>query len=156
MNISRFTQKSLEAVRQLEKTAYDFGNQEVTQEHLLYVLLTQEDSLILKLFEKMGVSGETFTGAVGELLNAKVKVQGGQPYIGADLNEVLVKAEDEDKSMGDDYVSVEHLLLTMLKHPNPAVKGLFKRFGIDREGFLKALSAVRGNQKVTTDNPEAT
>ena len=156
MNISRFTQKSLEAVRQLEKTAYDFGNQEVTQEHLLYVLLTQEDSLILKLFEKMGVSGETFTGAVEELLNAKVKVQGGQPYIGADLNEVLVKAEDEAKSMGDDYVSVEHLLLTMLKHPNPAVKGLFKRFGIDREGFLKALSAVRGNQKVTTDNPEAT
>ncbi|MDD7555111.1 ATP-dependent chaperone ClpB [Ruminococcus sp.] len=156
MNISRFTQKSLEAVRQLEKTAYDFGNQEVTQEHLLYVLLTQEDSLILKLFEKMGVSGETFTGAVEELLNAKVKVQGGQPYIGADLNEVLVKAEDEAKSMGDDYVSVEHLLLTMLKHPNPSVKGLFKRFGIDREGFLKALSAVRGNQKVTTDNPEAT
>ena len=156
MNISRFTQKSLEAVRQLEKTAYDFGNQEVTQEHLLYVLLKQEDSLILKLLEKMAVSGETFTGAVEELLNAKVKVQGGQPYIGADLNEVLVKAEDEAKSMGDDYVSVEHLLLTMLKHPNPAVKGLFKRFGIDREGFLKALSAVRGNQKVTTDNPEAT
>ena len=156
MNISRFTQKSVEAIQNLEKLAYDYGNQEVTEEHLLYNLVTTDDSLILKLLEKMGISGEEFTGALRNTIEGFVKVQGGQPYIGADLNKVLVSAEDEAKAMGDEYVAVEHLFLTMLRYPSKTMKKLLDRFGIDREGFLKALSEVRGNQKITTDNPEAT
>ena len=156
MNISRFTQKSVEAIQNLEKLAYDYGNQEVTEEHLLYNLVTADDSLILKLLEKMGISGEEFTGALRNTIEGFVKVQGGQPYIGADLNKVLVSAEDEAKAMGDEYVAVEHLFLTMLRYPSKTMKKLLDRFGIDREGFLKALSEVRGNQKITTDNPEAT
>ena len=156
MNISKFTQKSLEAVQNLEKTAYDYGNQEVTQEHLLYNLVSQEDSLIMKLLEKMGIDGPSFQAALDKNLEAKVKVSGGQPYIGADLNKALVRAEDEARAMGDEYVSVEHLFLAMLHYPSSSMKELFKAFGIDRESFLKALSAIRGNQKVVTDNPEGT
>ena len=156
MNIQKFTQKSIEAVQNLEKTAYDFGNQEVEQEHLLYNLLHQEDSLIMKLLEKMGVSTEEFENALNQALEARVKVQGGTPYIGADLNKALIKAEDEAKAMGDEYVSVEHLFLSMLRNPSRSMKKLFDQFGITRDSFLQALSTVRGNQRVTTDNPEAT
>ena len=156
MNISKFTQKSLQAVQDLEKTAYDFGNQEVEQEHLLYNLLHQEDSLILKMIEKMEIQKEHFVNRVTQALNDRVKVSGGQPYIGQYLNKALVSAEDEAKAMGDEYVSVEHLFLSMLKNPSPAMKKLFQEYGITRERFLQALSTVRGNQRVTTDNPEAT
>ncbi|MBS6707106.1 ATP-dependent chaperone ClpB [Lacrimispora saccharolytica] len=156
MNISKFTQKSLQAVQDLEKTAYDFGNQEVEQEHLLYNLLHQEDSLILKMIEKMEIQKEHFVNRVTQALNDRVKVSGGQPYIGRYLNKALVSAEDEAKAMGDEYVSVEHLFLSMLKNPSPAMKKLFQEYGITRERFLQALSTVRGNQRVTTDNPEAT
>ncbi|MBQ0058369.1 MAG: ATP-dependent chaperone ClpB [Lachnospiraceae bacterium] len=156
MNISRFTQKSLEAVQNLEKTAYEYGNQEVSQEHLLYNLIDDESSLILKLLEKMGIDAKAFKDALTQILQKKPKVQGGQPYIGGELNKVLVSAEDEAKAMGDEYVSVEHLFLSMIHHPGKDMKELLKRFGIDRENFLKALSEVRGNQKVTTDNPEGT
>ena len=156
MNISKFTQKSLQAVQDLEKTAYDFGNQEIEQEHLLYNLLHQEDSLILKMIEKMEIQKEHFMNRVTEALNARVKVSGGQPYIGQYLNKALVNAEDEAKAMGDEYVSVEHLFLSMLKNPSPSMKKLFQEYGITRERFLQALSTVRGNQRVTTDNPEAT
>ena len=156
MNISKFTQKSLQAVQDLEKTAYDFGNQEIEQEHLLYNLLHQEDSLILKMIEKMEIQKEHFINRVTEALNARVKVSGGQPYIGQYLNKALVSAEDEAKAMGDEYVSVEHLFLAMVKHPSPSMKKLFQEYGITRERFLQALSTVRGNQRVTTDNPEAT
>jgi ATP-dependent Clp protease ATP-binding subunit ClpB len=156
MNISKFTQKSVEAVQKLEETAYDYGNQEVTEEHLLYNLISQEDSLILKLLEKMGIDADAFKNAVAAALEAQVKVQGGTPYIGADLNKALIKADDEAKAMGDEYVSVEHLFLAMLRYPSASMKKLLAQFGITRDGFLQALSTVRGNQKVTTDNPEGT
>ena len=156
MNISKFTQKSLQAVQDLEKTAYDFGNQEIEQEHLLYNLLHQDDSLILKMIEKMEINKEHFLNRVETALNDRVKVSGGQPYIGQYLNKALVNAEDEAKAMGDEYVSVEHLFLAMLKNPSPFMKKLFQEYGITRERFLQALSTVRGNQRVTTDNPEAT
>ena len=156
MNISKFTQKSLQAVQDLEKTAYDFGNQEIEQEHLLYNLLHQDDSLILKMIEKMEINKDHFLNRVETALNDRVKVSGGQPYIGQYLNKVLINAEDEAKAMGDEYVSVEHLFLAMLKNPSPSMKKLFQEYGITRERFLQALSTVRGNQRVTTDNPEAT
>ena len=156
MNISKFTQKSLQAVQDLEKTAYEFGNQEVEQEHLLYNLLKQEDSLILKLIEKMEIQKEHFLNRVEQALNARTKVSGGQPYIGQYLNKALVTAEDEAKTMGDEYVSVEHLFLALLNNPSPSMKKIWNEYGITRERFLQALSTVRGNQRVTTDNPEVT
>jgi len=156
MNIQKFTQNSLQAVQGCEKVAYDYGNQEIEQEHLLYALITQDDSLILKLLEKMEIQKELFTNRVEEALRKRTKVQGGQVYIGRDLNTVLVSAEDEAKQMGDEYVSVEHLFLSMMKHPNREIKVIFKEFGITREKFLQVLSTVRGNQRVTSDNPEAT
>ena len=156
MNISKFTQKSLQAVQDLEKTAYDFGNQEIEQEHLLYNLLHQDDSLILKMIEKMEINKDHFLNRVETALHDRVKVSGGQPYIGQYLNKALINAEDEAKAMGDEYVSVEHLFLAMLKNPSPSMKKLFQEYGITRERFLQALSTVRGNQRVTTDNPEAT
>ncbi len=156
MNISKFTQKSMQAVEGCEKLAYEYGNQEIEQEHLLYSLLTIDDSLILKLIEKMEINTQYFVNKVEEALNKRVKVQGGQVHVGADLNKVLISAEDEAKALSDEYVSVEHLFLAMIKHPNRAVKELFKEFGITRERFLQVLSTVRGNQRVTSDNPEAT
>lgn len=156
MNISKFTQKSVEALNNCEKVAYEFGNQEIGLEHLLYSLLNQEDSLILKLITKMDIQPEVFANKVIETLNKRVKVQGGQVFIGNDLNKVLINAEDEAKLMGDDYVSVEHLFLSLIKHSNKVIKDLFKEFSIDRESFLIALSSIRGNQRVTSDNPEAT
>ncbi len=156
MNISKFTQKSLQAVQDLEKTAYAFGNQEIEQEHLLYNLLKQEDSLILKMIEKMEIQKEHFLNRVEQAIEARTKVSGGNPYIGQYLNKTLVGAEDEAKHMGDEYVSVEHLFLAMLKSPSPSMKALFKEYGITKERFLQALSTVRGNQRVTSDNPEAT
>ena len=156
MNISKFTQKSLQAVQDLEKTAYDFGNQEIEQEHLLYNLLHQDDSLILKMIEKMEINKDHFLNRVETALNDRVKVSGGQPYIGQYLNKALINAQDDAKAMGDEYVSVEHLFLAMLKNPSPSMKKLFQEYGITRERFLQALSTVRGNQRVTTDNPEAT
>lgn len=156
MNISKFTQKSLQAVQDLDKTAYEFGNQEVEQEHLLYNLLKQEDSLILKLIEKMEIQKEHFLNRVEQALNARTKVSGGQPYIGQYLNKALVTAEDEARTMGDEYVSVEHLFLALLNNPSPSMKKIWDEYGISRERFLQALSTVRGNQRVTTDNPEVT
>ena len=156
MNISKFTQKSIQAVQDCEKLAYEYGNQEIEQEHLLYALLTGEDSLILKLIEKMEIQKEYFVGRVESALNKRVKVQGGQVYVGQMLNKVLLASEDEAKQMGDEYVSVEHLFLAMLKNPNKEIKEIFREFGITRDRFLQALSTVRGNQKVTSDNPEAT
>ena len=157
MNINKFTQKSMEAVQNCEKLAYEYGNQQIGQEHLLYSLLTLEDSLILKLITKMGIQGEMFTGEAGQALEKLPKVSGGgQLYISNDLNKVLINAEDEAKAMGDEYVSVEHLFLSLLKQPNSAMKSLFQMYGITRERFLQALSTVRGNQRVVSDNPEAT
>ncbi len=156
MNIQKFTQNSLQAVQNCEKVAYKYGNQEIEQEHLLYALITQEDSLILKLLEKMSIQKELFVNRVEEALRKRIKVQGGQVFIGRDLNTVLISAEDEAKQMGDEYVSVEHLFLSMMKHPNREIKALFKEFGLNREKFLQVLSTVRGNQRVTSDNPEAT
>ncbi len=156
MNISKFTQKSMQAVEGCEKLAYEYGNQEIEQEHLLYSLLTVEDSLILKLIEKMEIHQEHFLNRCEQAVAKRVKVQGGQVYIGKDLNKVLISAEDEARQMGDEYVSVEHLFLSMLKHPNREIKALFQEYGITRERFLQALSTVRGNQRVTSDNPEAT
>ena len=156
MNIQKFTQNSLQAVQGCEKVAYDYGNQEIEQEHLLYALITQDDSLILKLLEKMEIQKELFISRVEEALRKRTKVQGGQVYIGRDLNTVLVSAEDEAKQMGDEYVSVEHLFLSMMRHPNREIKGIFKEFAITKERFLQVLSTVRGNQRVTSDNPEAT
>ena len=156
MNINKFTQKSLQAVQDCEKTAMEYGNQEIEQEHLLYALLTQEDGLILKMMEKMGLDKNLVTDRVEQLIAKRPKVQGGQPYVGQYLNKVLTCAEDEMKQMGDQYVSVEHLFLAMLKYPNREIKQFFREMGISREGFLQALSTVRGNQKVTSDNPEAT
>ena len=156
MNINKFTQKSLQAVQDCEKLAYDYGHQELVPEHLLYSLLTTEDSLIAKLFEKMEISPEVFLAQLNGLLNKRPKVSGGQVYVGNDLNKVLIYAEDEAKHMGDSYVSVEHLFLSLLKNSGRELKELFKNFRIDKERFLKVLAEVRGNQKVTTDNPEAT
>ena len=156
MNISKFTQKSLQAVQDLEKTAYEFGNQEIEQEHLVYNLVHQEDSLILKLIEKMEIQKEHFLNRIEQALNARTKVSGGQQYIGQYLNKALVSAEDEAKAMGDEYVSVEHLFLALLNHPSPTMKSFWQEYGITRERFLQALSTVRGNQRVTSDNPEAT
>ena len=156
MNINKFTQKSLEAVQRTEKLAYEYGNQQIDQEHLLYSLVTIDDSLILKLLTKMGVQENQFLNEVQSAIEKLPKVSGGQVYFSQDANKVLVSAEDEAKSMGDEYVSVEHLFLSMMKQPNRAVKELFKLYGITREGFLQALSTVRGNQRVVSDNPEAT
>ena len=156
MNIQKFTQKSVEAINDCEKLAYEYGNQEIEQEHLLVALLQQEDGLILKLIEKMEIQKEHFVDNAKRHLEARVKVSGGQVYVGADLNKVLIHAEDEAKQMGDEYVSVEHLFLCLLKYPNKAMREIFKEYGITRERFLQALSTVRGNQRVTSDNPEAT
>ena len=156
MNINKFTQSSMAAVQGCEKAAMDYGNQEIEQEHLFYALLTIDDSLILKLFEKMGITKETAVNRAEEALRKRPKVQGGQMFIGKDLNNVLVYAEDEAKQMGDEYVSVEHLFLSMIKHANREMKQLFREFGITRDSFLQVLSTVRGNQRVTSDNPEAT
>ena len=156
MNINKFTQKSLEAVQRTEKLAYEYGNQQIDQEHLLYSLLTIDDSLILKLITKMGIQENQFLNEVQLAIEKLPKVSGGQVYFSQDANKVLVNAEDEAKAMGDEYVSVEHLFLSMLKQPNRAVKELFRLYNITREGFLQALSTVRGNQRVVSDNPEAT
>ena len=156
MNINKFTQKSLQAVQDCEKTAMEYGNQEIEQEHLLYALLTQDDSLILKMMEKMGLDKNLVVDRVEQAIAKRPKVQGGQLYVGQYLNKALISAEDEMKQMGDEYVSVEHLFLALLKHPSKDMKQLFRELGISREGFLQALSTVRGNQKVTSDNPEAT
>ena len=156
MNISKFTQKSIQAINNLEKTAYDFGNQEIEQEHLLYSLLHQEDSLILKLIEKMEINKEHFLNRLDDYIGKRTKVSGGQPYVGQYLNKALINAEDEAKAMGDEYVSVEHLFLSMLKETSPSMKQFFKEYGITRERFLQALSTVRGNQRVVSDNPEVT
>jgi len=142
MNITKFTQKSIEAVQNMEKVAYDYGNQMIDQEHFLYALVTQEDSLIAKLLTKMGIQLPAFTSSVEKILESDPKVQGGSPYVSQDLNNVLMGAEDEAKLMGDDYVSVEHLMLAMIKKPNRSVKRLFTSFGISRESFLQVLSSV--------------
>ena len=156
MNISKFTQKSVQAVQDLEKVAYQFGNQEIEEEHLLYALLEQEDSLILKLIEKMEIDKDYFRNSLNQALDAKVKVSGGELRFGQYLNKALVSAEDEAKAMGDEYVSVEHLFLALLRYPSPRMKKLFQEFGITKERFLQALSTVRGHQRVVSDNPEAT
>ena len=156
MNINKFTQNSMLAVQGCEKIADDYGNQEIEQEHLLYSLLTQDGSLILKLMEKLGIQKELLIERVEQALRKRPKVQGGQLYIGQNLNKVLIHAEDEAKQMGDEYVSVEHIFLALLKYANREVKEIFKEFSINRENFLRVLSEVRGNQRVTSDNPEAT
>ena len=156
MNINKFTQKSIEAVNGCEKIANDYGNQEIDQEHFLYSLLTIEDSLIAKLLTKMDINLDVFLAQVEGAIKKRPQVSGGQIYISNDLNKVLINAEDEVKQMGDEYVSVEHLFLSLIKHPNKVIKELFKSFGITRDNFLQALSTVRGNQKVTSDNPEET
>ena len=156
MNINKFTQKSLQAVQNCERIAMDYGNQEIAQEHLLYALLTQDDSLIAKLMEKMGLDKNLIISRVEEAIQKRPKVQGGQQYVGQDLNKALIHGEDEAKAMGDEYVSVEHLFLSIMKYAGKEVKALFREMGISREGFLQALSTVRGNQKVTSDNPEDT
>ena len=158
MNIQKFTQKSVEAINNCEKLAYDYGNQEIEQEHLLVALLQQEEGLIPKLIEKMEIDVQHFTQNAISKLDARVKVSGSNSnvYVGKDLNNVLIHAEDEAKAMGDEYVSVEHIFLAMLKYPNPAMKALMKEYGLTRERFLQALSTVRGNQRITSDNPEAT
>ena len=156
MNINKFTQNSMQAVQACEKLAYDYGNQEIAQEHLLYGLITQDDSLILKLLEKMGFQASYVVNRVEEMLSKRPKVQGGKVFVGQDLNNVLIHAEDEAVQMGDEYVSVEHLFLALLKYAGREMKAFLKEMGISREGFLQALSSVRGNQRVTSDNPEAT
>ena len=156
MNINKFTQKSLQAVEGCQKLAFEYGNQEIEQEHLLYSLLTMEDSLISKLIEKMEIQLQYFTNQAEALLAKRTKVQGGQPYVGQDLNKVLISAENELKVFGDEYVSVEHLFLAMLEAPSSDMKAVWKEYGINKERFLQALATVRGNQRVTGDNPEAT
>ena len=156
MNIQKFTQKSVEAINDCEKLAYEYGNQEIEQEHLMVALMQQEDGLIPKLIEKMEIQKQHFADNARRKLEARVKVSGGQVYVGQNLNKVLIHAEDEAKQMGDEYVSVEHLFLALVKYPNQAMKELFKEYGITRERFLQSLSTVRGNQRVTSDNPEAT
>ena len=156
MNIQKFTQKSMEAVQDCEKLAYEYGNQEIEQEHLLVALLQQENGLIPQMIEKMEIQLEHFKENATHRLEARTKVSGGQVFVGKDLNQVLIHAEDEAKAMGDEYVSVEHLFLALIRYPNRAIKDLFHEYGITRDRFLQALSTVRGNQRVTTDNPEAT
>ena len=156
MNIQKFTQKSVEAINDCEKLAYEYGNQEIEQEHLMVALMQQEDGLIPKLIEKMEIQKQHFADNARRKLEARVKVSGGQVYVGQNLNKVLIHAEDEAKQMGDEYVSVEHLFLSIMKYAGKEVKALFREMGISREGFLQALSTVRGNQKVTSDNPEDT
>ena len=156
MNINKFTQKSMEAVQTCEKLAYDYGNQEIEQEHLLVALLQQQDGLIPKLIEKMEINLEHFTENAIRHLEARTKVSGGQVFVGKDLNQVLIHGEDEAKAMGDEYVSVEHLFLAMIRYQNKAMKEIFHEYGITRDRFLQALSTVRGNQRVTSDNPEST
>ena len=157
MNINKFTQKSMEAVQNCEKLAYEYGNQQIEQEHLFYSLLTLDDSLILKLLTKMGISKELITNEAQQKLAGLPKVSGSsQVYISNDLNKVLINAEDESKTMGDEYVSVEHIFLSMLKYADRTMKELFRQYGITRDTFLQALSTVRGNQRVVSDNPEAT
>ncbi len=156
MNISKFTQKSMQAVEGCERLAYEYGNQEIEQEHLLYSLLTLDDSLILKLIEKMEIQKQHFVSRAEQAVRKRPKVQGGKVYVGEYLNKALIGAEDEAKQLGDEYVSVEHLFLSMLKDPNREIAQVWKEYGITRERFLKALSTVRGNQRVTSDNPEAT
>ncbi len=156
MNINKFTQKSIEAVQGCEKLAYEYGNQEIDQEHLVVALTEQNDGLISKMIEKMEINLNHFKNNAISYLNKKPKVQGGQLHISNELNKVLITAEDEAKAMGDEYVSVEHLFLSLLKNPNKQIANLWKEYGITRERFLKALSEVRGNQRVTSDNPEAT
>nr|MCR4891384.1 AAA family ATPase [Lachnospiraceae bacterium] len=156
MNISKFTQSSMQAINDCDKIAMDYGNQEIEEEHLLYALLTIEDSLILKLIEKMGIDTKHFLNRAEEALSKCVKVQGGQPRVGKHLNKVITYAEDESKAMGDEYVSVEHIFLSMIKYPNREIEAIFKEYGITRDRFLSALATVRGNQRVTSDNPEGT
>ena len=156
MNISKFTQKSIQAINDLEKLAYEYGNQEIEQEHLLLSLLRQEDSLILKLISKMEIDPNLFLNGTEQALSKRVKVSGGQPFIGQYLNKALISAEDIARQMGDEYVSVEHLFLSLLNQPSPSIKELFREYGVTKERFLQALSTVRGNQRVTSDNPEAT
>lgn len=156
MNINKFTQKSLQAVQDCERTALEYGNQEIEQEHLFYALLTQDDSLILKLIEKMGIDKSLAVNCAEEAIRKRTRVQGGQQYVGQELNKALIHAEDEAKQMGDEYVSVEHIFLSLIKYANRQLKEIFRRLGIERDGFLKALSTVRGNQRVTSDNPEGT
>ncbi|MCF0129941.1 MAG: type VI secretion system ATPase TssH, partial [Pseudobutyrivibrio sp.] len=156
MNIQKFTQKSIDAIQNTEKIAMEYGNQEMEQEHLLAALLRQDDGLIPQLFTKMGIDMNMFNSALEGALNARVKVQGGQLLVGQNLNYVLTYAEDEAKAMKDSFVSVEHLMLSMIKKPNPAIKNIFSQFNITRDSFLSVLATVRGNQSVTTDNPEAT
>ena len=156
MNIAKYTQNSIKAVNGCEKLAYEYGNQEIEQEHLLCSLLTMDDSLIIKLVEKMGIDRQYFLDRAEQALQKRTKVQGGQPYVGQSLNKVLISAEDEAKAMGDAYVSVEHLFLAMIKYPNAEIKEIFREYGITRDRFLQALSTVRGNQSVNTDNPEVT
>ena len=156
MNISKFTQKSMEAVQKCEKLAYEYGNQEIEQEHLLLALLVQNDGLIPKLIEKMNINLSDFKKSAEQCLAKRIKVSGGQVYVGQNLNKVLISAEDESKAMGDEYVSVEHLFLSLLHYANAGVKELFAQYGITREGVLEALSTVRGNVRVTSDNPEET
>ena len=158
MNIQKFTQKSIEAINNCQQLAYEYGNQQMDQEHLLYSLLTIDDSLILKLIEKMGIDGKGFTLVAQDALNALPKVSGSnaQLYFSSDLNKALLDSEKQAKTLGDEYVSVEHIFLSLLQYPNRVLKRLFKEYAIDRERFLQVLSSVRGNQKVTSDNPEAT
>ena len=156
MNISKFTQKSQEVVQGCEKIAMDYGHQEMGEEHLLASMMKVDDSLISKLIEKMGIEPEVFLAQIDGLLNKRPKVTGGDMRIDRYLNETLIYAEDEAKRMGDEYVSVEHLFLSVLAHPSKEIKQLFKQCQIDRERFLQVLSEVRGNQRVTSDNPEST
>ena len=156
MNINKFTQKSLQAVQDCEKIAMEYGNQEIEQEHLFYALLTQDDSLILKLMEKMGIDKNLIVNRAEEAIRNRTKVQGGRQYVGQNLNNTLIHAEDEAKQMGDEYVSVEHLFLALIKYANKEMKAIFREMSITRDGFLQALSTVRGNQRVTSDNPEDT
>ncbi len=157
MNINKFTQKSIESINNCEKLAYEYSNQEIDQEHLLYCLMTVEDSLISNLIEKMGIDKAGFLSAIEDLLKGKTKVSGNvQLYMSGDLNKALINAEDEAKKMGDSYVSVEHIFLSLIKYANKGLKALFKTYGITRDSFLSVLASVRGNQSVTTDNPEAT
>ena len=156
MNISKFTQKSIEAIQNTEKIANQYGNQEIDQEHLIYALINLEDSLILKLIEKMEIQPEHFKNRIEQAIEKRTKVQGGNMYMSQALNDVLINAEDEAKRMGDEYVSVEHLFLMLIKKPNKEVKEIFREYGITRERFLGVLEQIRGNVRVTSDNPEGT
>ncbi|HCL02766.1 MAG TPA: type VI secretion system ATPase TssH, partial [Lachnoclostridium phytofermentans] len=156
MNISKFTQKSLKAVQDCEKLAYEYGHQQIDEEHFLYCLLNDKEGLLPKLFQKMDINTEVFLAQLQGLLDKRPKVSGGEVYISNDLNKVLIYAENEASAMGDQYVSVEHLFLSILKYPNKEIARLFKDFNINKDRFLTALASVRGNQQVRSDNPEAT